>query len=79
MNYANDYLTNGRFTGSGDEALQEKFFELAKPSVGFRMTQPQIDLLQNSRSWMNSAEAHIATQPRALGSLMTSAKKSCRP
>ncbi len=59
MNYASDYLTNGRFTGSGDEALQEKFFELAKPSVGFRMTQPQIDLLQNSRSWMNSAEAHI--------------------
>ncbi len=59
MNYANDYLTNGRFTGSGDEALQEKFFELAKPSVGFRMTQPQIDLLQNSRSWMNSAAAHL--------------------
>jgi hypothetical protein len=59
MNYANDYLANGRFTGSGDEALQEKFFELAKPSVGFRMTQPQIDLLQNSRSWMNSAAAHL--------------------
>jgi hypothetical protein len=59
MNYANDYVTNGRFTGSGDEALQEKFFELAKPSVGFRMTQPQIDLLQNSRSWMGSAAAHL--------------------
>ncbi len=59
MNYANDYLSNGRFTGSGDQALQEKFFELAKPSVGFRMTQPQIDLLQNSRSWMNSAAAHL--------------------
>ena len=24
------------FTGPGDEALQEKFFELAKPSAGFR-------------------------------------------
>lgn len=59
MNYANDYLTRGTYTGSGDEALQEKFFELAKPSVGFRMTQPQIDLLQNSRSWINSAAAHL--------------------
>jgi hypothetical protein len=57
--YADDYLANGRFTGSGDEALQEKFFELAKPTTGFRMTQPQIDMLQNSRSWMNSAEAHL--------------------
>lgn len=59
LNYAQDYLTNGTFTGSGDEALQEKFFELAKPTTGFRMTQPQIDMLQNSRSWMGSAEAHI--------------------
>jgi hypothetical protein len=57
--YANDYLANGRFTGAGDEALQEKFFELAKPTTGFRMTQPQIDMLQNSRSWMQGASAHI--------------------
>lgn len=56
--YANDYLANGRFTGAGDEALQEKFFELAKPTTGFRMTQPQIDMLQNSRSWMQSLGAH---------------------
>jgi hypothetical protein len=56
--YANDYLANGRFTGAGDEALQEKFFELAKPTTGFRMTQPQIDMLQNSRSWMQSLQAH---------------------
>ena len=57
--YASDYLTNGRFTGAGDEALQEKFFELAKPTTGFRMTQPQIDMLQNSRSWMSGVEAHF--------------------
>ena len=57
QSYANDYLSNGVFTGPGDEALQEKFFELAKPSTGFRMTQPQIDMLRDSRSWMNSAEA----------------------
>lgn len=55
--YANDYLTNGVFTGPGDEALQEKFFELAKPSTGFRMTQQQMDMLNNSRSWFNTAEA----------------------
>ena len=57
--YAADYLSNGRFTGPGDEALQEKFFELAKPSTGFRMTQPQISMLQNSRTWMGSLEAHL--------------------
>jgi hypothetical protein len=59
MGYANDYMKRGAFTGSGDEALQEKFFELAKPSTGFRMSQPQIDMLQNSRSWMNSMSAHL--------------------
>lgn len=59
LNYANDYIGNNAPTGPGDEALQEKFFELAKPSVGFRMTQPQIDMLQNSRDWMGSIEAHI--------------------
>lgn len=57
LGYANDYITNGRFTGAGDEALQEKFFELAKPSTGFRMSQPQMNMLQQSRSWMDSAEA----------------------
>jgi hypothetical protein len=56
LNYANDYLSRGVFTGPSDEALQEKFFELAKPSTGFRMTQPQINQLQDSRSWLNSAE-----------------------
>lgn len=59
LNYASDYLTNGAFTGSGDEALQEKFFELAKPATGFRMTKAQMDMLQNSRSWMGSAAAHV--------------------
>jgi hypothetical protein len=59
MQDADDYLTNGSFTGAGDEALQEKFFELAKPSVGFRMTAPQMQMLQDSRSWMGSIEAHM--------------------
>lgn len=59
LNYAKDYLENKHFTGAGDEALQEKFFELAKPSTGFRMSQPQMDMLRNSRSWMDSVEGHI--------------------
>ena len=59
LEYAHSYLQNGVFTGAGDEALQEKFFELAKPATGFRMTQPQMNMLQNSRSWIGSAEAHI--------------------
>jgi hypothetical protein len=54
--YAKTYLTQTP-TGPGDEALMEKFFELAKPSSGFRMTQNQMDMLLKARSWMDSAEA----------------------
>lgn len=57
MEYANNYAQNGVFTGPSDEALQEQFFSMAKPSSGFRMTKPQIDMLQDSRNWMNSVEA----------------------
>jgi hypothetical protein len=57
LNYANNYLSSGNFTGSGDEALLEKFFELAKPSSGFRMSQPQIDMLKQGRGWVDAAKA----------------------
>lgn len=56
LDYATDYLGKKAYTGPGDEALQEKFFELAKPSTGFRMSQPQMDMLRNSASWMNSLQ-----------------------
>jgi hypothetical protein len=56
LNYGESYLASGKFTGPGDEALQEKFFELAKPSSGFRMSSPQMNMLMSSRSWMDSAE-----------------------
>ena len=59
IGYARDYAKNGKFTGPGDEALQEKFFELAKPATGFRMTQPQMQMLQDSRSWMEGAVARL--------------------
>jgi hypothetical protein len=55
--YADTYAKSGQFTGPGDEALMEKFFELAKPSTGFRMSQQQIDMLKNARSWLDSARA----------------------
>ena len=55
--YANDYLAGKQWTGPGDEALMEKFFELAKPSSGFRMTQAQIEMLQRSRDLMGSVSA----------------------
>lgn len=51
-------------TGPGDEALMEKYFELAKPSSGFRMSQPQIDMLKHAQGWMNSIGAkarHLTT------------------
>lgn len=56
VKYGRDYLTSGQFTGPKDEALLEAFFEVAKPSSGFRMSQPQIDMLMKGRSWMDSAE-----------------------
>lgn len=59
LEYASDYGSRATHTGSGDEALMEKFFELAKPSTGFRMSQPQIDMLKNAQSWMGSLEAHL--------------------
>lgn len=65
--YANDYLSGKQWTGPGDEALMEKFFEMAKPSSGFRMTQAQIEMLQRSRDWMGSitAKAKHAFTPEA--------------
>lgn len=59
VKYGQGYLQNGVFTGSGDEALQEKFFELAKPSTGFRMTKAQMDMLQQSRGWMEGIGAKV--------------------
>jgi hypothetical protein len=56
VKFAQDYLDNGMFTGPKDEALQEKFFDLARPEKGFRMTDAQIQMLRNSRSWMGSLE-----------------------
>lgn len=56
--YAHDYMEKPH-TGPGDEALMEKFFELAKPSSGFRMSQPQIDMLKNARGWMSGVEGHL--------------------
>jgi hypothetical protein len=57
LTYANNYVASGSYTGPGDEALLEKYFELAKPSSGFRMTSAQMDLLQKGRSWVEGAKA----------------------
>jgi hypothetical protein len=54
LGYAKLYMDAGKYTGSGDEALMEKYFELAKPSSGFRMTKDQMSMLQDARSWMDS-------------------------
>jgi hypothetical protein len=59
LNYADEYAKRTVHTGPGDEAMMEKFFELAKPSTGFRMSQPQIDMLRNAQSWMSGVEAHL--------------------
>jgi hypothetical protein len=59
VSYAENYVKSGQFTGPRDEALMEKYFEVARPSKGFRMTQPQQDMLNNSQSWSNSAGAKL--------------------
>jgi len=59
LDYANEYVPRTLHTGPGDEALMEKFFELAKPSTGFRMSQQQMDMLKNAQSWMGGLEAHL--------------------
>jgi len=55
--YATAYMQSGHFTGPGDEALMEQYFELAKPDSGFRMSQPQIDMLNNARNIMGGMQA----------------------
>lgn len=57
IDYANTYLQGGKFTGAGDEALMEKYFELAAPSKGFRMTKDQMAMLQKARGWRESLAA----------------------
>jgi hypothetical protein len=56
LKFANTYLSGGQFTGPSDEALQDQFFQMAKPSTGFRMNQAQITQLHNMQNWANSAE-----------------------
>jgi hypothetical protein len=59
LTFANDYLQSGAFTGPSDEALQDQFFQMAKPSSGFRMNQAQIDQLHHMASWMDSWRAKL--------------------
>jgi hypothetical protein len=54
LKFANDYLQTGAFTGPSDEALQDQFFQMAKPSTGFRMNQAQVSQLHDMASWMDS-------------------------
>lgn len=56
LNFAETYQQS-KHTGPGDEALMEKYFELAKPSSGFRMTKDQMAMLQQARSWMEGTKA----------------------
>lgn len=59
LSYAEEYLKGGSFTGPSDEALMEKFFELAKPSTGFRMSQPQQNMLMQTRDLVQGATAKM--------------------
>lgn len=56
LKFANNYMAGGKFTGPSDEALQDQFFQMAKPSTGFRMNQAQIDQLHDMTSWIQGNE-----------------------
>jgi hypothetical protein len=57
MNYVNNYMQGGKWDGPHDEAMMEKYFDLARPSTGFRMSKPQQDMLKNSQSMYDSIKA----------------------
>jgi hypothetical protein len=59
LNYAQTYVTGGKYTGPGDEALMEQYFELAKPTSGFRMSAPQMEMLKTAQSWQGTIEARL--------------------
>jgi hypothetical protein len=67
MNFANDYLKRGIYTGPDDTALQLKFFDLAKPATGFRLTTTEQKRLDDSRDMINSVKANVkhALSPNA--------------
>jgi hypothetical protein len=64
LNFANDYVTAGTPSGTSDEALMDKYFDLTKPSTGFRMTKPQQDMLKQAQdakdSIVSSAKHYLA-------------------
>lgn len=62
QDFVNDYLNNQTHTGPGDEALLERFFNVTKPSTGFRMNQAQIALLTKLRSFSSTVKAFMAHQ-----------------
>lgn len=59
ISFADDYIASPVHTGALDEALMEQYFEVTRPSKGFRMSQPQQDMLKKARSWQGSAEAYV--------------------
>lgn len=52
--YAEEYSKSGQFTGAGDEALMDQFFQLAKPK---RMNANQNKILMESRDLIQGAVA----------------------
>ena len=46
-------------TGPGDYGLTMRFVEATKPSSGFRFTNTELQLIKNSRSLLDSAQANV--------------------
>ncbi len=55
--YAENYMKRGQFTGPGDLALMDQFYQAAKPK---RMNEKQNQLLLESQSMVESAKQSIA-------------------
>ena len=54
--YAHNYLQDPKKSGAGDLIIQDKFFDMAKPSTGFRMTDAQQKKLADSKDWATSGK-----------------------
>ena len=59
IDFAKNYVDNKNYTGSNDDAMLLKYFDLAKPETGFRLTTAEMDRQSRTQSYKNSVEAKI--------------------
>jgi len=59
IDFVDNYVASGHYTGSNDDAMLLKYFDLAKPETGFRLTTAEMDRQGKTQSYINSAAAKL--------------------